>query len=277
MEVAAPLARLLLYVGAMIAIGRGTLTFLDSDTDGEQHPPRAVRAVLWVGAVALVVAPLLLLSLQQRALELPAAEVLMLLRDTTWGVGWTQLAVPCLITAMVLTRRASRTSSLLLVMAALGVAVAMGGLGHAAADAEWPVASRALDAMHVAGMGAWIGSLLLMVLAGTSPPHPSAAEWQAFSRTATVMAPVTVLSGLAASWLRVGASAPADILASDYGRLLLLKVGVVGAVLAIGFTQRERIAAGAGVTRAVVMRELALAAVVLVVTAWLTGTEPPGG
>ena len=152
----------------------------------------------------------------------------------------------------------------------------MGGLGHAAADDEWPLASRLLDALHVAGVGAWIGGLVLMVLARAGTAVPSAGEWRAFSRIATVMAPVVLLSGVGSSWRRVGGTGLTAILASDYGKLLLVKIALALTVMAMGFTQRRRIAAGETPSRTVVLREVVLAAVVLAATAWMTGTEPPG-
>jgi putative copper export protein len=279
-EFAAPLVRLLLYTGATLSIGRGVHTVLDGDadreTDGTASTSRPVRSALWVGAIALIVAPLALVALQQRALELPAADVPGLLRDTTWGRGWTRLAIPSALAAVLLPLRPSRTTSALLLMAALGVAAAMGGLGHAAADEQWPLASRVFDALHVAGVGAWIGGLLLLVLGSVGSSTPTASQWRAFSRTATIMAPVVVLSGVGSSWRRVGASGPAAILASDYGRLLLLKIALTIVVMAMGYTQRRRIAAGQTPVRPVVLREVVLATVALGATAWMTGTEPPG-
>ncbi len=276
MEFAAPLVRWVLYTGTTLSIGRGVLTFLDRDADDTANSSCTVRSALWMGAIALIVAPLALLALQQQALELPTADIPALLRDTTWGRGWTQLAIPSALTAVLLPWRPSRTMSVLLLIAALGVGAAMGGLGHAAADDQWPLASRLFDAMHVAGVGAWIGGLLLLVLASVGDSTPTVSAWRAFSRTATVMGPVVLLSGVGSTWRRVGASGPAAILASDYGKLLLLKIALALAVMAMGFTQRRRIAVGQTPSRTVVLREVALAAVVLAATAWMTGTEPPG-
>jgi putative copper resistance protein D len=275
-EVAAPLVRWLLYTGATLSIGRGVLTFLDRDADDTASRSRTVRSTLWMGAIALIIAPLALLALQQQALELPAADIPALLRDTTWGRGWTKLAIPCALTAVLLPWRPSRTMSLLLLMAALSVAAAMGGLGHAAADDQWPLASRLFDAIHVAGVGAWIGGLLLLVLASVGGSTPTVSAWRAFSRTATVMAPVVLLSGVGSTWRRVGASGPTAILASDYGKLLLFKIVLALAVLAMGFTQRRRMAAGQIPVRRLVLGEVVLAAAILGATAWMTGTEPPG-
>ncbi len=285
MEFAAPLARLLLYAGATLAIGRAAFAFFDTDVGATR---RAVRGALWFGASALLIAPVALLLLQQQALELTAAELPGLLRETTWGRGWLQLAIPCVLSAMLLPMRVTRNTSLLLLMAALGVAVAMGGLGHAAADEQWPLVSRLFDAMHVAGAGAWIGGLLLLVLATAGNAKPTEAvseavldsvsdsEWRVFSRTATVMAPVMMLSGVGSAWLRVGASGPAEILATDYGRLLALKIALAVVVLAMGATQRRRLSVGNTPAPKAVLWEVVIAAVVLVVTAWMTGMEPPG-
>jgi len=275
-ELAAPLIRLLLYGGSTLAIGRGTLAVLARDTNDAATDPRAVRVSLWVAALALVMAPLALLLVQQQALELTTAELPGLLRDTTWGRGWMALAISCLLSALLLPISRTRAGSWALLLVALCLAVAMGGLGHAAADDQWPLASRLFDALHVVAVGAWIGGLLLMLLASAGTAVPSAGAWRVFSRTASVMAPVVLLSGAGSTWRRVGGSGPTAILASDYGKLLLLKIVLVLAVLAMGFTQRRRIAAGQTPSRAVILREVVLAAVVLGATAWMTGTEPPG-
>lgn len=282
MELAGPIARLLLYAGATIAMGRATMPVTPSghDDHGTGTAPvgqgGAVRAALWTGALALILAPLALLMLQQQALELAAADLPGLLRETTWGRGWMWLAMACVAAGVALPWRHSRTAAWALRLSAIGVAVAMGGLGHAAADEQWPLLSRVLDAAHVAGVGAWIGALTLLVLSGVGDGGATAGTWRAFSRTATVMAPIVVLSGVGSAWRRVGASGPAALLASDYGRLLLLKTALVSVVLAVGYTQRRRLGAGGVPVRRVVQREVVLAAVVLAVTAWMTGMEPPG-
>ena len=138
MELAAPLIRLLLYGGAALAIGRGMLAVLARGASGASADPWAVRVSLWFGALALVMAPLALLLLQQQALELTTAELPGLLRDTTWGRGWMPLAMSCVLSALLLPTPRSRVGSWALLLVALGMAAAMGGLGHAAADDEGP-------------------------------------------------------------------------------------------------------------------------------------------
>lgn len=273
-------ARSLLYIGTLIAVGRGSVAFLDPEW---KAGARSVfdgampRMVARFGALALVAAPLLLLHLQLGALEMTRADIPTLLAGTAWGHGWSQLTMACLLASVVLVLPIGRTTSLALVMAALVVAAALGGLGHAAAAEQWPLGARLLDALHVAGMGAWIGGLLstLLITRVTGFALRDAA-WRTFSRTATIMAPVTVITGLGSSARLLLGVTPAAVLASGYGRLLLLKTVLVLAVLAIGAAQRRRIARGMVPVSRSVWVETTVAAVVLLVTAVLTGTEPPG-
>ncbi len=272
-------ARLLLYVGALLAVGRASVAFLDPGWKAgarSVHDARAPRLLVWGGVAALLGAPLLLLVLQLGALEMTAADVPTLLTDTGWGQGWSQLMGACVLAAVALLLPVGRTTSLLLLMASLGVAAAMGGLGHAASDEQWPLGARLLDAMHVAAMGAWIGGLVVTLLITRVPAFALRdAAWRTFSRTATIMAPVTVLTGVGSGARLLLGTPPAAILASDYGRLLLGKSVLVLVVLAIGARQRKRIARGETAAVGAVRVECAVAAAVLLITAALTGSEPP--
>ena len=272
-------ARWLLYVGVIIALGRGTVAFLDPEWKAgarSVYDLPVPRAFAWVAACSLLLAPVLLLYGQVAALEMARADLPALLTDTSWGHGWVQLAGACLLSVVVLGLPMGRTTSLLLLMASLGVAAAMGGLGHAASDEQWPLGARLLDAMHVAAMGAWIGGLVVTLLITRVPAFAlSDAAWRTFSRTATIMAPVTVLTGVGSGARLLLGTPPATILASDYGRLLLGKSVLVLIVLAIGARQRKRIARGETAAVGAVRVECAIAAVVLLITAALTGSEPP--
>jgi len=77
-------------------------------------------------------------------------------------------------------------------------------------------------------------------------------------------------------WRLLGGTAPAAIVASDYGRLLIVKSALVLAVLAIGARQRSRIARGAAPVNRTMWVEIGVATAVLLVTSVLTGTEPLG-
>lgn len=276
----AALARLLLYIGALLAIGRASVAFLDPEW---KAGARSVfdapwpRALARMSAAMLILAPLLLLQLQMQALELSGDDAVAVLRDTAWGHGWIQLATASLLASIALLLPTGRSTSLALVMTVLGVAAAMGGLGHSAADEQWPLGARLLDAMHVAAMGAWLGGLITtLVITGVTGFALRDAAWRTFSRTATIMAPVTVLTGIGSGARLLLGTTPAAIVSSDYGRMLLLKSALVIVALAIGAVQRRRIANGAAPVARSMWVEVGVASAVLVITAVLTGTEPPG-
>lgn len=279
-EGSAAAARLLLYVGCLVALGRGVVVFLDPawkagarsvfDASGPKLLARAA-------ALALVAAPLLLLQGQLAALEMTRADVPALLADTSWGRSWSALTVTSVLASVTLVLPAARGTALPQLLTAIGVAVTMGGLGHAAADEQWPLAARVLDALHMVAAGAWIGGLFVTLLI-TRVPVFSLRDlaWRTFSRTATVAAPVALLTGVLSGARLLRSADVNTVAAGDYGRLLALKTALVLVVLAIGAAQRRRIARGAQPETARVWTEVGIAAVVLLITAVLTGTEPPG-
>ncbi|MEN9509435.1 MAG: hypothetical protein RLZZ621_1998, partial [Gemmatimonadota bacterium] len=85
-----PVARLLLYLGVVIALGRAfTGAYASPAPNGS---PIARRVLVWGGVTALVVAPLLLLQRQLTALDMSLAEAPLLLRESAWGRGWIAVA-----------------------------------------------------------------------------------------------------------------------------------------------------------------------------------------
>jgi putative copper export protein len=267
MTMMAVIARVLLYSGAVIAIGDVVAQWVRGGgwhSRGEvERRPRAL--VAWL----LILAALLLLFVAQfLALELAptAADVAMLIRQTAWGNGWLMLAASAFVGVIAAITRAALVVRAILVSI---FALSMGGLGHAAADELAPMLSRALDLLHVLGIGAWIGGLLCL---GRTV---SAESWAAFSRLATIAAPVTVFTGVGSAFRRVGVATVPDILASDYGRLLGAKLAIVLVILGIGAWHRRAVLRRGTPSSTSVRFELLLACVVLVVTAVLTGTAPP--
>lgn len=287
-------AKVLLYAGATVAIGEVVLPA--SAWPASAWPASALpaasptvsstgvsggsssRRVLRVGAAtALLLAPLIWLQAQLSALDIPWPEAATLL-GSGWGRNWGPLAVACAVTAVALPRLFGRFSTPLLWIGALAVGFAMGGLGHANADERWPVGARVLDAVHVLTMGAWIGALVLALAddrTGPASVAPASARWRRVSRIATIAAPLAALTGVLSSLRLLGAATPAAVIASPYGRLLLAKAVIVLTILALGATQRRRVHAGETPTGHTVRLEVALAVVVILLTAILTGSEPP--
>jgi hypothetical protein len=102
---------------------------------------------------------------------------------------------------------------------------------------------------------------------------------RSFSPTALGFAGVLVLTGVFATWLHGGSVGA--LLGSDYGRLLLLKLGAFALVLAAGAYNFRRVlpTLGEDATTAWLRRsarlELAAGAVVLLITAMLVATARP--
>ncbi|MDQ1619878.1 MAG: copper transport protein [Actinomycetota bacterium] len=179
--------------------------------------------------------------------------------------------------------------------------------GHANAGSRRALA-LAVDATHLAAMATWLGGLAVLafvLLRRVSVAHPdiavaAPAAVTRFSRLAASSVAVLVATGTYQAWRQVGS---VDALtATTYGRLLIVKLGLVVAVLAAAAVSRGWVrrryhpvtvvhatvdsevataaspppAAGSGlsVLRRSVATEAALAVVVLAVTAALVAIQP---
>ena len=281
----ATVARLCVYLGITLVLGDVALLFLRPTG----RPDEVILADRFsVRGWALLTFGLLLWILAQAlAMELSptVAALRMLVGETTWGRGWLILAISTAIgfgfgmwrsaSLLIHFRESTRWIALCL---ALTTAVALGGLGHAAADDAWPTISRVIDALHVTSVGAWIGSLLIIFYYSSMNEHDVHVleMWQVLSRLATVAAPLAVLSGTGATILRLQGATLAEVVRSDYGRLLALKIGLVLSTLIFGMLSRRRVVAGTVPDATLPRREMWFALAVFAATSVLTGTAPPG-
>jgi len=272
MESMAIVARWLLYLGALVAIGDPCAQWVRGDGWSTRWNPRMdarARARPMGAWLAVMCALVLMFVAQFLALELSptSADVAMLLRQTAWGNGWLMLAGTAMLGTIAVAARAGLMIRLAIVIA---FAIAMSGIGHAAADEAAPRLSRALDAVHVLGIGVWLGTLSYLGEDVTS------SWWVRFSRMAVVAAPLTVITGVGSALRRFGAATLPQILSSEYGAYLAAKVALVVVILLIGAWHRRVVRLRGAPTKMSVRIELLLALVVLCVTAVLTGTAPPG-
>ncbi len=184
--------------------------------------------------------------------------------------------------------------------AAVGVAVTYARAGHPAAG-EHPAWTMGLDAVHLVAMSVWIGGLLVLAVRMLpDPPSDCAAVLRRWSNVAMVAVVALVITGTiqAARELRSFAA----VVDTEYGRWILAKAVLLCGMVALANLGRIRVrrVAVAGSVRAQagaslgakladappdevsrlrrsVAGELVLAAAVLVLTAFLTVTSPPGG
>jgi copper transport protein len=191
---------------------------------------------------------------------------------------------------------------------AIGIATTWSASGHAAVGLQPEIALPA-DVAHLVAMSVWLGGLLVLALAlRRTPTEPDeqrelAAAVARFSPIAFGCVAVLVTTGTYQSWRQLG-SWPA-FLATDYGRVLLLKLIAVSALLtaaalsrrAVGrirsrpTAERQPVSVGVGssasptstlidsgvpdpMLRHTVLVETAVALVVLGLTAVLVNAEP---
>lgn len=267
---------------------------------GEPHVAgdrAGAAAVGLVAAAALGVAALARLLAQSYAVHGATAalypdRLALLLTGTLWGWGWLIQGVGSLaaVAALVVARRGSRTGWWVAGAVTVALAFTPALSGHAAAVEGAGGLAILADGLHVLAAGGWLGTLLVLlvvgvrrVLRGQNGKGADAVSLpplvEAFSAAALAFASILVVTGVVSAWLHLP-SVPA-LWRSDYGRILLLKLGVLVPVFATGAYNWLRVrpaiekGAGAAPLRRSGWTELAVAVLVLLVTAVLVATPTP--
>ena len=129
--------------------------------------------------------------------------------------------------------------------AALGLTAAIAWTGHAGstlgAIGNLHVTA---DALHLLAAGAWIGGLVPLVLLLAAARHHSTVAWASqardvtrrFSTLGTVSVATLMASGMVNAWILVGSVHA--LLITEYGRLLMLKLGVFAIMLVFAAMNR---------------------------------------
>lgn len=255
---------------------------------------RALDIGRW-SAIAFVVAVVLRLAAQSLTLldgtgGFDISLLGAMLLDSTWGRVWIVQFVLALMVAAGFSPVIKRRSGAWPIVAGgiLLLAVTPALSGHAVATPLRAGLAILADGLHVIGAGGWMGSLLLVLLAGvpaalhrrgTDGPASLRRLIEAFSPTALAFAALIGVTGVYAAWIHVGFSAA--LWESSYGRVLLLKLAILAMALAIGAYNwrvvRPRLGSDGAtrILRTSVIAELSVGALVLLVTAVLVATPPP--
>ena len=168
-------------------------------------------------------------------------------------------------------RRARFVSVPAAVLAATGTAV----LGHAGSGATGSVGAALFATLHILATGTWMGTLglVVLVLARLRLPREQARVVLVhFAGVAALSVTVMVASGL---MLASGVVGSLDaLLLTDYGRLLILKVAVVGVLMALGLITHIRLRRTARPVGRLVLVEAAGGVLVLLLTGALSSGQP---
>lgn len=296
------------YAGLLLATGAALIMLLLWPA---RLPRTGARRLLNTGVGLLVVATLAQFVLQApyvngTTLAQTTAQDLLGVFDSQFGAVLLArlgiLAVAAIVLAAALKRVYSHGEAARSDLAVLGVLFALGATtwplaGHAAGSPV-PAVTVVVDAVHIGAMAVWLGGLAVLGLVLLRPGRANALELSAilpvWSRWATLAVSSLLLAGVVQALIEIGSL---DALyKTTYGRLILVKVGLVGVILLFAYFARRSVHqaaedavfegpesvqqadvahhTGASPVRRAVRLELAVAAVILGVTAALTQTTP---
>ena len=263
----------LLFVGLIAMVGGA---FVGGVLAGAPAPA-VMRFVggAWLVAVAGTVA--LVLS-QASGLGVPFSALL----SSSLGRAFAARAAPLVfigLVALAARRRGAHPRHLLL-LAGFGAALAMlvdAAYSHAAAGTA-PLPNVALQWLHIAAVGVWIGGvagLLLQVRGG--PSDEKARTARRFAIAAAVALAVVGLTGLIRAAVELGT--PGQLLSSDFGHLVLVKSALLGLLVVLGALNHFRNVPTAPRSlrglRLTGTTELIVATIVLLAAAELVNVPPP--
>jgi putative copper export protein len=293
--------RWLAYLATLLVIGACVFRFgviRALDRRGDPLPPAAGLRAAGLGlgaALLLALAGVWRLWAQAGSFVEPGepvtAELLGIVIDTNWGRGWiVQLLAAGLAGAGALFARVTPSGWYSAAAGASAVALAAPLTGHATAAEQAGSWGYPLDALHLLGAGTWLGTLAVVLLAGVAPALREPGEVRgprvaslinAFHPVALVGAGVTILAGAALSLLYLQGSL-SMLWSSGWGRSLSLKLLLLAGVAGLGAWNWRVIRPGLGsapgasrITRSALL-ELAVATVLLAVTAVLVARPLPG-
>ncbi|MGW3328137.1 copper resistance CopC/CopD family protein [Streptomyces virginiae] len=125
---------------------------------------------------------------------------------------------------------------------AIGGAVVAGGIAatwalseHASTGIQPGIAMPA-DILHLMAVATWLGGLAALLVALHKVPGIERVAVRRFSRVAFVSVLVLAVTGVYQSWRQLGSWSA--LTGTDYGQLLLLKVGLVAVLLGIAYVSR---------------------------------------
>lgn len=209
------------------------------------------RQLAWIGLAATLLSGLAwvaveIMAMTERSLgeAMHDGLVSIVLTRTTFGlVADLRLALALLLAAALAFASATAASRTIALAGAAALLASLAWSGHAAGTVglAGPL-HLAADALHLLAAGAWIGGLVPLALVLASARHDG--EWAAFAakivRRFSLMGIVSVATlvatGAVNAWFLVGSWRA--LTGTGYGRLLLVKLGLFAALLALAAVNR---------------------------------------
>lgn len=228
---------------AATVLASGTVVFMMLVAEPPPGLRRRLVRLIWAAlAAAVLTGAVWVVLLASDIFGASIAEVcrsgdaVSVLADTRFGqVASLRLALAVVLAALL---AIPGTRSLQLVAAAL-FAVLPAWAGHAGAGLGTAgLVTLAADVVHLLAAAAWLGALpaLALFLRAERRSVEMAGVTGRFSRLGIACVAALLASGLVNAWTLLGS--PQNLIATDYGRILLLKVGLFLAMVAIAAVNR---------------------------------------
>jgi len=166
--------------------------------------------------------------------------VAQLLTQTSFGRTWfVRLVITLLAFLVAFVPLLATGRALYFLVASALASVAL--LGHAAgATGSLGTVQRLTLALHLLAAGAWLGALPpLWMLTERLPVSALAQILRRFSPYGMVLVLIVVVTGTLSAWFRLGAIEP--LFASNYGKILLAKVGLAVLMGVAALNNRNRL------------------------------------
>ncbi|MCM1965493.1 copper resistance CopC/CopD family protein [Streptomyces sp. G1] len=131
---------------------------------------------------------------------------------------------------------------------AAGIAATWALSEHASTGIQ-PALAMPVDILHLLAVAVWLGGLTALLVALHKVPGIERTAIRRFSTVAFTSVVVLACTGTYQAWRQVGSWSA--LTGTDYGRLLLVKIGLVAVIVAIAYTSRKWTSrlAGADVSR----------------------------
>ena len=134
--------------------------------------------------------------------------------------------------------------------------------------------SVAIDIVHMSAVSVWVGGIAMFCLGGNRWYDERDGELvRRFSVIALWMVVVIVITGVSQAWLMMNGFG--NLLATNFGRTLLVKTTAVAVLVSLGFLSRRTLKLnGPASVRRVIGTELFIGLVIVAISALLIGTPP---
>ncbi|MFF4496434.1 copper resistance CopC/CopD family protein [Streptomyces sp. NPDC001546] len=119
---------------------------------------------------------------------------------------------------------------------AVGIAATWALAEHASTGLQ-PGIAMPVDILHLLAVAAWLGGLVALLVALRTAADIERAAVQRFSRVAFISVVVLAVTGVYQSWRQLGSWSA--LTGTSYGRLLLIKVGLVAVLVGIAYLSRK--------------------------------------